>query len=347
MIIPFYKYIISQVFNNKNIQYICDDLADKHYNITPDEVNSVYKDVLSTSSPAVLEKLKSSIPLDIEEDAEILEHYDIAEYFEYIVKGTCSVEEMPKHAKWFEAMEWIMDYEDVMALVNLFIFNDEPLLSISSVLQFKYKKKVSVGALTEYKKLYWNTDNISGKEALFYCKSLRSSSYVVRKFADGELEVSHREMQFPESSNGYEEPSYMMDTNYIKWKIGYKKKEIEVPTTKDFLEGVKMDAMYKYQEALHMERAHEVDKEEGIGFEGNSIDITRTKRKNVEAERARLMKGYLDLFIKADDKMPEDTADEESFFKNLQQINMTFENTEKMINIDERPDILEDIKGDL
>jgi hypothetical protein len=348
MKIPFIKYIINQIFSNKNIQNISEDLGKKHYFITTDEVNEVFKDVLETSSPAIRECLSNRQLLDIENDAhaDVLRHYGIYDLYEYSNLGTVAIEDAPKTVKWFEGINWILEYEDVMALVNIFLFNEEPLLSISSVLQFKYKKKISVKALEMYQSIYWDTSLISGKEALRYCKSLRNSSYVVRRFADGELEVIHKEKKNPESSNGYEEPSYMMDTNYIKWKIGYKK-DIEIPSTKDFLSSVKMDAMYKYQEALHMEKSIEVDTEEGVGFEGNTIDLTKTKRKNVEAERARLMKNYLDLFIKADDKMPDDNADEENFFKNLEQINMTFVNKEKIINIEERPDILDDIKGDM
>ena len=218
--------------------------------------------------------------------------------------------------------------------------------NISSVIQFKYHKKISVDALSLYKSIYWDTSSISSKEAVLSCIPLRNSSYIVKRLEDGSAEVTHAASTMPESDNGFVGDISIMDSKYIKWKIGYKE-DIKVPTTKSFMEDVKMDSYMKYKEALYMAKSIEASTDNGEGPEG-PINVTRIKRKNVESERMRLMKGYLDMFIRADEKMPDETTEEEAnFFNNLQQVNMRFIDDDKIMDAKEVENLLDDIAGDM
>jgi len=347
MLIPYYKYIINQVFYSNKIQNICDDLNKRHFSISYEEVSEIYNDLVNTLPEIVRESVMKREPLslDIKAHEDILKYYGIYDLYTYTVFKNNRPPEAPYFFKWLDDLDWVMRYEDVMTLVNVLMFNGEPLEGISSVVLFKYKKKVGYDALVMYKELFWDIDVMSAKEAIKYCNMLKNSSYVIRRFVDGEVEVEHAEFKSPEDYNGTSQAFYMMDTNYIKWKIGYKS-DVKIPDVKDFLNEVKMDSIYKYQEALNMTRVVDVDTEEGEGFQG-PISITKVKKRNVESERVRLMKSYLDLFIKAEEKMPDDSKEEESFFKNIQQLNMTFVNNEKILNVDDDPQILLDVKDDM
>ncbi len=349
MKLPFYKYIVNQVFTNKNIQHIREELNKKHYYVLTEEIDEVFKSLLESSSDSIRECLVDRRLLDLENPAhvDVLKYYGIYEMYAYEFFKDKNLDKKPSCVKWFEDIEWIFKYEDVQSIINIFLFNEEDLSVVSSIIQFKFRKKLGLRTLELYKDIFWDTTVMSAKEALHYCTLLKNSSYIARRFSDGEVEVERASNVFPESDNGITKPFYGMDSAYIKWKLGYTK-DLEVPSPKDFLKRIQVDAMFKYDEALHMERAIDVNREEGTGFEGADINVTRTTRKNVEGERLRLMKGYVDLFIKATDKMPEDSADEESFFKNLDQLSMNFVQKEKIVSIsDMDPSVLDDVKLDM
>lgn len=342
---PFYKYVICMILSNKNVGDISRLASKRHFIIKEDEVNNIYQDLLSISSDKLVDKLKKKILLDPDDksDSDIMDYYGVREmYMNFNYPSQCKEEKFPK---WLDDIDWLCKYYDVQTITNIFLFNGEPLDMISSVLQFKYRKKIGIETLKLYKSMFWDVDNISAKEAALYYPTLRNSTYIVRMLTDGYAEVEHAEFNSPEEQNGLTTSFAVMESSYIKWKIGYK--DVAVPSTKDFLESVKTDAMYKYQESLNMVRSQDVQTENGELVEGN-VNVNRTNKRNTERERATLMKGYLDMFIKADGALPEDTSKEEaSFFKNLQQIKMEFANDEKIVSIDDDKQMLEDIKGDM
>ena len=349
MNIPFYNYVVYQIFIGNKIQHICTDLKRKNLEISEGEVSAIYRELIETTPKSISDAVVNREPLDLtnENHIDYLKHYNIYEYYlNYLHKnGQIEVEYSKEFFdKWIEDIEWLMSYKDVMTIVNILMFNGESLEGVSAVVQFKFKKKIGYDALLTYKNVFWNIEAISAKEAMKYCPMLKDSSYVIRRFENGEVEVEHAEFTKPEQTNGSMEATYIMDTDYIKWKIGYK--DIKVPDVKDFLKQVQMDAMMKYRESLTMEKVVEIDREEGDGYDG-PINITRTKRRNVEAERLRMAKGWVDMFIKASEKMPDDEASEDSFFDNLSSIKMEFVNTEKIMSVDDDPNLLDDIKDDV
>ena len=338
---PFHKYIINLVFANENILHICDNLVKKNFYVTRDEIDSVYNDVLSTAPSSIHEFIHNKQPLNIDDPShvEFLNYYGVYEIYSYpFLKDK---EDRPRYCKWIEDINWIMSYDDIMTLVNMMIFNDEDHDNISTIIQFKFKKKIGVDTIDMYKEIFWNVGNISAKEAMKYYPILRDSSAIIRMLSNGDSEIE----TLRESSNGINIPFYSMDSDYIKWKVGYK---VKAPDLKSFLQKVQTDSMYKYEEAMKMVRSVEVSTEEGVGFEGNEVDITRTSRKNVESEKLKIAKGYVDLFIKAAEKMPVEQSEEEAdFFKNLEQLTLEFVNNEKILSAKDIPGLMEDIRRDI
>jgi hypothetical protein len=57
----------------------------------------------------------------------------------------------------------------------------------------------------------------------------------------------------------------------------------------------------------------------------------------------------MDMFLKANEAMPENGADTKGFFEKMAQLELDFTETEdeKIMRIEDAPEILEDIKGDL
>jgi hypothetical protein len=332
---PFYKYIINSIFLNKDIQYICDDLAKKHLIVSAEEVGEVYRELLDTSSDSITEKLKEKEFLDLENEnhIDVLKHYGVYEFY------------TRQNEKWIDDVKWILKYQDVQLLVSIFMFNEDDISMISSVLKFKYGKKIGVDALKMFQSMFWDTSSISAKEAANYFRVLRNSTYILRLLEDGTTEVEYAEFHNQENCNGTSQSFTVMESGYVKWKLGYRD-DLKVPSTKTFLESVKTDSMYKYQEALHMTRSVEMAKDEGEGLEG-PVNMTHTRRSNTEKDRAKLMKDYLDMFIKADGSMPDEAGEEEAnFFKNLKQVSMTFEQ-EKIASIADNKQMLLDIKDQM
>ena len=346
---PFYRYVIYLIFSGYKIQGITTELRRKHFEVSDDEVNSIYQDILSISSDTVLDCLTSRKPLDIDNPAhiDILDHFGITKYFLRNHNPSRTVESTPRWYKWVDRCEWITEHHDIQTVIHILLFNGDDYKSIAAVIQFKYKYLLGEKSIETYVNTFWDVDQFSAKEAAKYYPVLKNSTYILRMFSDGEAEVEHVSYVYPESMNSTGMGFTIMDSDYVKWKLGMRK-DIRVPSTTDFLENVKMDTMYKYKEALHMTSSVESNKEEGEGFEG-PINNSRTIRRNVEAERAKLMRQYLDMFIKADGAIPvvEDAENESNFFENLQQVSLSFMEDEKILSIDDNREMLEDIKQDM
>jgi len=120
----------------------------------------------------------------------------------------------------------------------------------------------------------------------------------------------------------------------------------KIPTAKEFFDSVKKDSYYKYQESMNMAQSAEVFDEEGSNDKIGAYEIHRISRRNVEEQRAKLSKMWLDMYLKANESAPE-AGEHDDFFKQLEQVSLDFHDDEKIMDISQVKDILEDIKGDI
>jgi hypothetical protein len=342
--IPFERFIITFLILGKDVAFIVSKLKEFHYHIDPNEVSELFENLKQTISPNLKLKLDTQTPwsLSDEQDQQWLKQLGIFEYYDYLIRRTANITgDPPPYFKWFRESLWIHAHEDVMSIINIFIFNKEPLESISDIISFRYKKKIGIEALECHKKIYWDCDIISAKEALYHCIPFRKNALIVRniKFANITTIVKLNE----EEDDGSDTSFVFHDSNYIKWKIGYKK--LTVPGTKDFLEQVKQDSYFKYYESMMMSQSVEVEEEAGNNDFG-PFDKRVVKRRNVEEQKARAAKHWLELYLKANESMPEgEKKGEINFFEKMSQLSLQFDD-EKIMTIDELPDVLKDISGD-
>ena len=342
--IPFKKFIIALLFCGKDVNGIADKLKTFHYSVTPQVVSKIFDEVRAVLPDTIRDLINAAGVLrpDDEQHAEWLKHFGVFEIYDHIMRSAKNVDDPPNYFKWCDDCVWIHTYQDVMSIVNIFLFNDEPVDTISDVLIVKFKRKVGVDALDLYKNVFWDTTNLSAKEALKYCIPFTNNALIIRQFRSGlgsEIEMTGG----PASHDGCEVPVHFHDMDYIKWKIGYK---VEAPKPKDFLEKVQSDAQYKYYEAMNMTQSIEVEEETGSNEMGG-FDSTKTKRRNVEEMRANAAKKWLDMFIKAKEHMPDDRSDSDDFFKKMNQLELGFDDCKEQIaNISDLPDVMEDIAGD-
>ena len=190
--------------------------------------------------------------------------------------------------------------------------------------------------------MFWDIDNLTAKEALYYCKPFQNSTLVIRNLRSGnEAEAL---MADSESNDGSDVPFTFHDASYIKWKIGYR--DVEVPAPTDFLKKIQTDSYYKYYEAMNMSQSLEIEEEEGDSYKLGAFNSTKRKRRNVEEQRAKMAKHWIDIYLKANGSMPPNNEKEEGFFDKMEQLELEFEE-EKMARIDDMPEVMEDIKQDI
>ena len=342
--VPFKKFIITFLFFNKSIPFIIDRLKGFGYFIKEDEVKEIFDEVRVILPESITSLINAGLAVDLTNEVHIewLKTIGVFEFYHYIVKRDTE-KEPPEYFKWFSDCLWIHGYRDVMSLVNILLFNDEPVDEISKIVMYKYKKKVGVDAFQFYQKIFWDTEFLSAKDALLYCTPFRDNALIVRKLRSGSTEVTSMD---DDEQDGSDVPLTFHDTNYIKWKIGYR--DISVPNARDFMERIKADSYYKCYEAMNMTQSVEIIEEEGNGQFG-AFDSKVTKKRNVEEQRVKLIKDWMDVYLKADKAMPdpESKADDEDFFGKMQQLELDFEDQEKLMSIMDDPQIMNDIKGDI
>ena len=342
--IPFKKFIITFLLFNKNTTFIIEKLKGFGYYITEQQIVDILNEIKSVLPQPLIELIDSKGIFDSanETHAQWLKQFGIFEFYDFILRRD-SEKNPPKYFEWCENCLWIHNYKDIMCLINILLFNNEPFEEISNIISFKYKKKIGLECLTFYKETFWNTENISAKDALEYCLPFKNNTLIVRKLRSGDSEISMPD----ESDNGSDVPFTFHDTGYIKWKIGYR--EVNVPTAKDFLSQVKKDSYFKYYETMNMTRSVESEEESGDNEKFGVFNKTLTIKKNVEEQRVKMAKGWMDMFLKANEAMPENGADTKGFFEKMAQLELDFVETEeeKIMRIEDAPEILEDIKGDL
>jgi hypothetical protein len=341
--IPFEKFILTFLILGKDVNTIVSKLKEFHYHIEAEEVSEIF-DNLKRILPEILRlKLEHSNPWSTSDEQELqwLKQLGIDEYYDYLIRRTdASIVEPPIYFKWFRDSLWIHSNEDVLSLVNIFLFNQETFESISDIISFRYKKKIGIEAIKLHKQIYWNCDIISAKEALYHCIPFRKNALIVRNIKYANMTTITKLNE--EEDDGSDTSFIFHDTNYIKWKIGYK--NIQIPNAKDFLEKVKQDSYFKYYESMSMVQSAEVEEETGSNSFG-PFDRRLVKRRNVEEQKAKSAKHWLDLYLKADEKIPKGDEGDKDFFDKMSDLTLGFEE-EKLISISDRPDIAEDIKGD-
>ena len=357
--IPFRKFIIMFLFFNKDIAFIINKLKSFGCYTDEKEVIGVFNDIKTILPENIKQLLDDGIKLDATDAVHVqwLKHYEVFEFYDYLCRKDDALDVDPVYFKWCDDCIWIHNYKDVVALINIFLYNNEPLDSVSKIVKFKYNKKIGVDALKLYTSIFWDCQNLTAKDAWHYCLPFRNNVAILRTFRNGEKEISMMDDNSPiEGVDGCDMPVTFHDAKYIKWKIGYKD-NLEVPDIKDFMQKVMVDSMYKYEEVMMMTSSDERENEHGIvairGENGQTCSVPVDKKKktyrNVEENRARLAKSWTDMVIKAHNAMPvEGSNDSKKFLEEMKKYEIDYEEPEeKMVSIDEVPGMLSDIKGDM
>lgn len=343
--IPFKKFAIALLLCGKEVPVIVEKLRTFNYETDESEVVSVLNNIRSVLPPKIAEHVTNRFLLDINnsEHEQWLRHFGVFEIYDYIVRGNKGVDDPPNYFKWCEDCVWAHTYKDVMSLINIFLFNEEEVDSISDIILVKYKKKIGVDAFALYQKIFWDCTNMTAKDAHHYCIPFRDNALIIRQFKSGHSEIELN-TQSADAFDGCDAPFNFHPSNYIKWKIGYK---VVAPKPKEFLEKVQTDSMFKYYEAMNMVQSVEMEETEGTNDIVGAFDNTKTKRRNVEEMRVKVAKQWLDLYVKAKEHMPDDRSDSDDFFKRMRELELDFDEcTEQIANIEDLPDVMEDIKGD-
>lgn len=310
--IPFKRFIIAQLFLGKQPAEIQAKLQKFGYVAKTSEIEDIYLDIKSVAPDSIKDPLAVSHPVLIENGSDWFKHYDILDYMEYAEKK--------EHKDAFDAVVWLHNENVVCTLVNALIYNEEDLSVISAVVKFKYKKFVSQKALEIHKRIFWDVANLSAFECLERYKYFSGNSLVLVG-------------TFDESHDDIKEAIIFRDKEYIKWKIGYK--EVKAPSTLEFLDRVKADAAFMYEEAMLMTRSVTRSHSEGnnVDEDGNPvvIDNTTTSYQNVTQAKLSTAKKAVDLYLKADKALPvkKESTESDAFFEKIQQISMMYDMDEK------------------
>ena len=210
---------------------------------------------------------------------------------------------------------------------------------------FKYRKKIGVDTLELYARVFWDTESLTAKEAFYFCDPFKKNALIVRHLRSGDTEITMSGDDADTEHDGSDVPFTFHDTKYIKWKIGYR--DIEVPAPRDFLEQVKKDSYYKYYESMNMTQSVETEVEDGNDDRLGEYEHKKVKHRNVEEQRAKMAKHWVDLYLKAEDSIPDGGNSSEDFFEKMRQLKLDFEDVEKIASIDDMPGVLDDIRGDM
>lgn len=351
--IPFKKLIFVYLLRNKKIAEIISKLKKFGYYISEEEVSSIFSELLFMLPESLKRKTENMIEFDIsdDKDKELLKKLGIYKFFNFLTNR--NNEDLRKdYFKWFDDCLWILNHEDTMSLINIFLFNEEPLDSISTIIKYRYKKIITEDALDLYKSYFWNSDGMSAKEALYFCLSFRDNTLIIKGIKSGSdhLEVSalnSKDNAIALTEDDGSDTSFIFhDNNYIKWKIGYK--DLKVPNIRDFMEQIKKDSYFKYYEVMSMSQSVEVEEEDGMNDKIGGYNNKKIKRRNIEEQKVKNAKQWMDMFIKADKSIPDNSDDdsEKDFFEKMNGLTLNFDD-EKIMDIRENKDMLNDVKEDV
>lgn len=347
VVIPFKRFIITLLLFNKSIPFIVDKLQSFGYHVADSEVGMIFKELKDTLPESIRSLVNSGTSLNPSDDThkQWLEHFGILDFYDYINAGGKRTDESPLYFKWFDDCMWIHAYRDIMCLINIFLFNNEPPEQISDVVQFKYKKKIGIDTIGRYQSIFWNTEGMTAKDAVESCIPFQDNAVIIRSIRKGSEKFLPNE-DGP-SNDGSDIGFVFHDSEYIKWKIGYR--AIKVPGASDFLEQVKKDAYFKYYESMNATQSAESEESSGFNDKIGEFSQKMTRYRNLEEQRAKLAGKWLEMFLKADKGKPSENIDKDDFFEKMQQVELEFSEfaDEKIVNIKDAPDIIGDIKGDI
>jgi len=341
--VPFKRFVITFLLFNKGVPFIVEKLKSFGYEASDDEIGEIFTELRSTLPSKYRDLIENRGHFMVDDPGHVqwLKQLDIFEFYDFIVRKDEEKDDPPEYFKWCMDCMWAHGHRDVMTIINILMFNNEPLEDISKIIMFKFRKKISIDALELYRKMFWDTTVITAKEALYYCSPFRKNTLVVRQIRGG-AEITQIDN---EANDGSDVPFTFHDSNYVKWKIGYR--DISVPTSRDFLERVKTDSYYRYYESMNMNQSIEIEEEEGTNDKLGDFENTKTKKRNVEEQRAKMSKYWLDIYLKANNALPSEGPQTEDFFEKMKQMDLDFCDEEKIAKIDELPGMLADIKGDM
>lgn len=340
--VPFERFVVALLFLSKSIPFIVEKLKSFHYHISDPEVTEIFDDLKGILPDSVRDHIVGGHSLDINNEvhAQWLKQLNVYEAYDYMVRGGRSPEP-PEYFKWMDDIIWAHTHQDVMTLINILLYNGEDKASISKVVMFKYRRKIGVDALILYEMIFWNAMAITSKEAMYHCIPFRNNTVIVRQLRSG----GHGVGTFDDASTAGSDVDFLFhDSDYIKWKIGYK--EIEVPGARDFFESVKKDSYFKYYESMNMLQSVETFDEEGTNDKIGAYESHKVSRKNVEEQRAKLSKMWLDMYMKANESAPEG-AEKKRFFDELAQVSLDFNQDDKIVDVSDVEGALDDVKGDM
>jgi len=343
--IPFKKLIFVYLLRNMSIAEINSKLYKFGYHCSEEETSGLYSDLRYMLPESLKEKTEDMMEFRVsdEKDAEWLKHLKIFKLFNFLQNRYKKDFTKPDYFKWFEDCLWILNHEDTMSLINIFLFNNEPIESISAIIDFRYKKSITIDAINIYKEYFWDCDGMTAKEAMYFCIPFRQDTLIIKRIKYGS-DVTVSSLNSTEN-DGSDTNFVFHDTNYIKWKIGYK--EFKLPDAKDFMEQIKKDSYYKYYEVMNMTQSIEIDEEDGENDKLGAFKSIKTKKRNVEEQRIKGAKHWMEMYLKADKAIPvEDDDAEGEFFEKMKNMELDFDD-EKIMDIGEDPEMLNDVREDV
>jgi hypothetical protein len=342
--VPFKRLVQAYLFYGERLPRIMERLQGFEFECVESDLAYIL-DECRAPLPEVLSKkfveCQPFNPYTNEIEKQWLQQLGLYEFFDFIMRRKQEVADIPNYFKWFNDCLWILAHREVTCLVNILMFNGDELDSISDVISCKYKKKIGIDALERYRLFFWDTSAIDAKEALYFYAPFRKNALIMKYKPEAtEAEIS----QCLSSDDGSTESIVFHDSNYIKWRVGYKK--VTIPSAEDFLEQVKTDSIFKYYEAMNMVRSVEEHNENGFNDKIGQFNMDRKIRKNVEEQRIKAAKGWLDMFMRAHKGKKPDTPGDEDIFKKMSSLPMSFD-SEKLLSVDDNPEMLDDIRKDM
>ena len=339
--VPFKRFILAFALFGENYGQIILRLKEYGYTASEDCMQRILTEAMNILPPKVKDKVNSNTPISIKEDKKWLEQLDVYDFCDFLMNRKDVDIEKPPYFKWYEHCIWILSNRDILGLVNIFLFNGESPGSISGIISYKYRKKISIDALELYRKIFWDTNSLSAQDVLKSAQWMKDNTLIMKTITTANTQSKGYK---DEADDGSSVIPIFQDSNYIKWKIGYKK-DIVVPGPNDFLDSVMKDSYFKYQEVMSMTQSIETEEDSGTNMEG-AFSSNKVKRRNVEEMKLKQAKGWVDMFTRASGSKKVDIKedDEVGFFKKMKVMPIDFE-TEKLAEVNE--DMLKDIQADM
>lgn len=346
------KYILSLFFLNKDRNAILDLVEGLGFKIEKHEITSVVDEYKLILPPTITELLNSGQPLDPEDKDVVpwLQYLKIEQYYDYLYENGAKELYTPLYYKWCRDATWISEEQNVRSLVNIFLFNEEPLESIVKIVAFKFRKRISQKALEIYQEIFWNTTGVTAREAVFRYIPFQNTVVIIKRL-EGDYNTAESDIgtyATAEVVGGILD----QDINWVKWKIGVK--GIEVPTPEKFLTRVQGDVAMLYEEVMSSDNIREVKVTknkcrttvDGEGNMGSELyDETEISTKNTLDYKMNSMKKLTDLYVKAEVSMPkEGSTSTQQFFEKLKEIELTYtaDYDAKIVELESNPEAFED-----